>query len=453
MNTSEEMKERWKTLPEELETMFLTLGSGDDCAHIRGIVGFLKDTETGRNVHGADERRYMLIPVWGDMLFRTLIPYDGKDENLWLRNRKGLNAVGRSMEICLHNTSPEAFTEHRAENEAGRSTPVNIAQRLNVYEAVLSLLEGKTSAFRTNVSLVLDRVKRNTIYILGRNGACRIPEYCGDGENGGGAFVPEEFLEHWTEPLTMLCDCSRSLQFETEAIRAMDGYLAMLLCMPYGENRGIRAGFIAYARTMLESLIRNVKERYGDWLEEGDPAFLDELREEYGDFLEDMDPVYARLREADAELDMERARMERMKRSAEYFGEDAACDELYSFPLDLDSGEIRKLIRDNPDLPVVVFAGPNARWDGETDTDWLFCGHVTCGITEILDSANEFTQEVIDGRQTLWDMIIDSLSPFYDRRKADDRELAEEADRIAASYDSCWKKVIAIYADNREAEE
>lgn len=53
-----------------------------------------------------------------------------------------------------------------------------------------------------------------------------------------------------------------------------------------------------------------------------------------------------------------------------------------AFGLSKKSDELRKLILENPDLPIVVLAG-----EGVSDGDhaWTFCGSISFGIEDILD--------------------------------------------------------------------
>ena len=446
-----ENKVNWNLLPEQLKTMFFSLGMGDDIAVVRDIIRFINNAVKGRDLLGESECQDSMVPLWGDILFLTLMPFDTKDDKIWLENLDGLQTVLFYMEGILDNNESESFDDHRVENETGKSTPINIAQRLPIYKAIVSLLNGETeSAFTACINIGLDAVKRNTIYLLSLKGAGKVLEEHGNTESDKKHFVPYGSLDYWVEPLTMLSEFAVSLQIEPAVIKIFHEYLGMLLLMPYGENRQIRAGFIEYAAAKLTMMIEQVRKRYHEWLEAGNPDYHEEIENEFSEFREDMIPVYSRLSEAKSELVCEQARMERIRRGSGGYKEGSDLEGVYSFPLNLDNTELKKLIRENPDLPIVVFAGPNVRWIDPMDSEWLFCGRVTYRITEILNCPNDYTNEVLDDREKLWDLISDSLFPYYDMKEAEDDEIIAQADRISATYDKYWKKVIAIYADNRE---
>ena len=53
-----------------------------------------------------------------------------------------------------------------------------------------------------------------------------------------------------------------------------------------------------------------------------------------------------------------------------------------SYSLTHSSDELKKLILENPDLPIVVLAGEEA---SGYDFYWTYCSSVSCHISEILD--------------------------------------------------------------------
>lgn len=119
------------------------------------------------------------------------------------------------------------------------------------------------------------------------------------------------------------------------------------------------------------------------------------------------------------------------------------------FPLELtkNSQELRNLILDNPELPIVVVAGDGAN-DG--DYSWMYCSSVSVGIEELLDCEVPYQEEVESDRDNFdermeewyWDKYISE----FDTVEEDDFKtaLAEEK----AKYEPFWKKAIFIYANN-----
>lgn len=106
--------------------------------------------------------------------------------------------------------------------------------------------------------------------------------------------------------------------------------------------------------------------------------------------------------------------------------------------------ELRQLIIDNPDLPMVVFAGEDANAGG--DYMYSACSHVSAYIGEFLDCQQTINDEKCycerddfkeDLENTLDDYFEESEEDFNNRVQ---RELAE--------YDPYWKPCIILYVNN-----
>lgn len=113
-----------------------------------------------------------------------------------------------------------------------------------------------------------------------------------------------------------------------------------------------------------------------------------------------------------------------------------------------DAAELRKLIAENPDLPIVVLASEEAN---HGEWGWEYCNDVSYGVEEILDVKTPFDRDgeiIFHDRGVFEEAIADTL---YDRefyKSLSNKEFDEAVAREAAMYDGCWKKVIAIYASN-----
>ena len=108
------------------------------------------------------------------------------------------------------------------------------------------------------------------------------------------------------------------------------------------------------------------------------------------------------------------------------------------------SNELRKLIMDNPDLPVVVLASDDAN---NGDWCWQYCYSVSCGIDEILDC--DFVDNcdaVFNDRDYLEEYLYDILYDEYLNKSA--TEYNEAVTRKMEELEPYWTKVIAIYASN-----
>ena len=125
------------------------------------------------------------------------------------------------------------------------------------------------------------------------------------------------------------------------------------------------------------------------------------------------------------------------------------------FPLNLttSSEELKCLITENPDLPIVVLAGEDAN---NGDYTWMYCSYISFGIEEILDCECPYYGEVVctdrdDFEERLEEWLWDKMC--YEDFNGDGVEPSEEEfqtqlKKEILKYEPYWKKVIAIFADN-----
>lgn len=119
----------------------------------------------------------------------------------------------------------------------------------------------------------------------------------------------------------------------------------------------------------------------------------------------------------------------------------------------VDNAGIRKLILDNPDLPLVFLATEDANIG---DYHTMFCTSVSAEIGEVLDCNQGIDDEIIyTDRDDFEDAIYDKLcNDDYDEELPDyDQELPDEwfqaeAKRIASEYAPYWKPCILITVGN-----
>lgn len=106
---------------------------------------------------------------------------------------------------------------------------------------------------------------------------------------------------------------------------------------------------------------------------------------------------------------------------------------------------LRKLILENPDLPLIVITG-------DSEEGWTFCNKVTYEIGEILDCEYfDYDNQVFDDRDRLEEYVEDEL--YTDLQKTSDGEVTDEdlAELVAqklTELEPYWKKVIYIYGYN-----
>ena len=122
------------------------------------------------------------------------------------------------------------------------------------------------------------------------------------------------------------------------------------------------------------------------------------------------------------------------------------------FPLDLTTktDELKKLIAENPDLPIVVLAGTEAT-DGE---QFMYCGDIRFEIDEILDCEVPYMEYVETDRINFEEQIEEWQQ---EKKSGNDKDtklsevVFEEALKETKSkYEPYWKKVITIYANNQQ---
>ncbi len=122
--------------------------------------------------------------------------------------------------------------------------------------------------------------------------------------------------------------------------------------------------------------------------------------------------------------------------------------EIYQYHMIKDSTELRKMIAENPELPIVVLVGSDAAWD---DYAYTYCTCVSCFVGEILDCEPPFANDGFvvndkeDFRERMEEWLVDQDDRYAKMSDAEfDAILAEEM----AKYEPYWKKCICIQADN-----
>ena len=117
---------------------------------------------------------------------------------------------------------------------------------------------------------------------------------------------------------------------------------------------------------------------------------------------------------------------------------------LSEYGLTHQSDKLRKLIIDNPDLPIVVLASDDANCGNWC---WQYCCSVSCGIDEILDhDYYDYCDCVFTDRDSLEEKISDDLYDEYHDKS--EEEYDEAVKRKMEELEPYWTKVIAIYASN-----
>lgn len=111
-----------------------------------------------------------------------------------------------------------------------------------------------------------------------------------------------------------------------------------------------------------------------------------------------------------------------------------------------DTTELRKLIAENPDLPIVVAVGEYA-WSG--DYGYECCTNVSCEISVVLDCETPFNSEYIFTDEDYFvEQLADYLTLSPKTKTLTDKEFDKLLKEEIAKYKPYWKKVITITADN-----
>lgn len=106
------------------------------------------------------------------------------------------------------------------------------------------------------------------------------------------------------------------------------------------------------------------------------------------------------------------------------------------------TNELRKLIIENPDVPLLVFAGEDCN-RGE----WCYesCTNCSVKLGEFLDCMQEIDPEIcFDDRDEFQEALEDHYSDF----DGSDNEFEQFIENKMLEYDSYWKKCIILYVNN-----
>lgn len=111
-----------------------------------------------------------------------------------------------------------------------------------------------------------------------------------------------------------------------------------------------------------------------------------------------------------------------------------------------DTTELRKLIAENPDLPIVVLVGQEA---ASWEYSWAYCTKVSCGLDEILDCEIPFGGGIVPtDKDDFEEQLADYLCDLPENKGLSDSEFDKLLKEEMAKYEPYWKKVISISADN-----
>ncbi len=117
-------------------------------------------------------------------------------------------------------------------------------------------------------------------------------------------------------------------------------------------------------------------------------------------------------------------------------------------PLNLSksSDELKRLIAENPDLPIVVLVGRYAALD---DYGYTYCTKIHFSVDEILDCTLPFSDDyVYNDRDDFKDALSNYLAECEEYENLSDEEFQTLLTKELSKYEPYWKEVIAITGDN-----
>lgn len=120
---------------------------------------------------------------------------------------------------------------------------------------------------------------------------------------------------------------------------------------------------------------------------------------------------------------------------------------IYDLGLAQDSTELKKLLAENPDLPIVTMTCDDVCMEGY---GWCYSCNVWCSITTILDCETPFKSDYVYDNEN--DFKEDLAEYLYELNPSKYKEIPNEdfdklVDEEVQKYVPYWKKVIAIHAD------
>ena len=105
--------------------------------------------------------------------------------------------------------------------------------------------------------------------------------------------------------------------------------------------------------------------------------------------------------------------------------------------------KLRKLILENPGLPLVVFAGEEAN---SGDHSWMTCTDVSCDKGEILDCVGPNDELIYTDRDELEDDVGDEL--YNEVGDIPDEEYEKLLREKMSKYEEFWTECIIVYVTN-----
>ena len=110
------------------------------------------------------------------------------------------------------------------------------------------------------------------------------------------------------------------------------------------------------------------------------------------------------------------------------------------------TGELKKLIAEHPDLPIVVIV--NAEVVADDDYNWWYAPDISFSLGELLDCEQDVNDiKVYTDRDDFEEDLRDILCDLEEFEEATDEEFDQAVKEQLAVYEPYWRQVIQIRAD------
>lgn len=108
--------------------------------------------------------------------------------------------------------------------------------------------------------------------------------------------------------------------------------------------------------------------------------------------------------------------------------------------------ELKELISENPDLPLMFFADDTGN-DG--DYSYMSCSMIRAHKGKILDCPSEVDNEIVfDDKRYFEEELVEMLCEKYAQSNLSDEEFKKIFEEEKSKYDDKWKDCIVVYVGN-----
>ena len=121
-------------------------------------------------------------------------------------------------------------------------------------------------------------------------------------------------------------------------------------------------------------------------------------------------------------------------------------ERLFKHNITRSTDDLKRLILEHPDYPIVVLAGEEANGG---DYSWMFCSDISFSVGEVLTVETPYDAEIVCcDRDTFYEEMQSWLEDRPECAEMTDAEFEERLQREPEKYDDYWEKVIVVWASN-----